>query len=123
MNQATVQRRAGGSNYWIAYHDSYPDYDGFGVYYPQDASTIALLEAHAVAMGQLSLGVGEENLTLAPRLGVPFPNPFSSRVQCRVEGLALGIPLKVTIYDLRGRRMTTVHDTAPSERDAHRPGC
>ena len=26
----------GGSNFWIAYHDTYPDYDGFGVYYNKD---------------------------------------------------------------------------------------
>jgi mannan endo-1,4-beta-mannosidase len=112
-----LARRAGGSNYWIAYHDSYSDYDGFGVYYPQDTSTIAILEAHAVAMSQLSLGVGEGNLTLTPRLGTPFPNPFSSRVQCWVEGLVLGIPLKATVFDLRGRRMATIHDTAPLEKD------
>ena len=33
----------GGSNFWILYHDTYTDYDGFGVYYEQDATTIQII--------------------------------------------------------------------------------
>jgi mannan endo-1,4-beta-mannosidase len=45
---------AGGSLFWILYHDEYPDYDGFGVYYPEDASTIEIIEAEATKMNALS---------------------------------------------------------------------
>ena len=34
---------AAGSNFWILYHDTYPDYDKFGVYYPSDESTVSVL--------------------------------------------------------------------------------
>jgi mannan endo-1,4-beta-mannosidase len=47
--------QAGGSNFWILYHDDYPDYDGNGVYYPADASTIALIEENASKMENLTL--------------------------------------------------------------------
>ena len=29
---------AAGSLFWILYHDTYPDYDKFGIYYPQEKS-------------------------------------------------------------------------------------
>jgi mannan endo-1,4-beta-mannosidase len=41
---------AAGSNFWILYHDDYPDYDGFGVYYPDDASTVAIVSSEAERM-------------------------------------------------------------------------
>lgn len=53
---AQAGQSAAGSNLWILYNDDYPDYDGFGVYYPAHASTIAILEAHAQAMSLLSQG-------------------------------------------------------------------
>jgi len=48
-------RQAGGSNFWILYHDAYPDYDGYGVYYPADSSTVALIEDQADRMENLTL--------------------------------------------------------------------
>ena len=42
-----------GSNFWILYHDDYPDYDGFGVYYPGDASTLTIIHAEAQKMNAL----------------------------------------------------------------------
>jgi len=44
----------GGSNYWTLYHDSYPDYDKFGVYYPTDVSTIDLIETKGAKGGVLN---------------------------------------------------------------------
>jgi mannan endo-1,4-beta-mannosidase len=44
---------AGGSLFWILYHDDYTDYDGFGVYYPDDASTIEIIETEAEQMNGL----------------------------------------------------------------------
>ena len=35
---------ASGAMFWILYHDAYPDYDGYGVYIPGDASTRAVIE-------------------------------------------------------------------------------
>jgi len=52
--EALVGNSAGGSNLWILYHDDYPDYDGFGVYYPAHTSTIAILENHAEDMNELT---------------------------------------------------------------------
>jgi len=44
---------AGGSNFWILYHDDYEDYDGFGVYYPDDTTTCAIIAAEAAKMNSL----------------------------------------------------------------------
>jgi len=40
----------GGTNFWILYHDDYPDYDGNGVYYPSDSSTVSIIENQAARM-------------------------------------------------------------------------
>lgn len=45
--------KAGGSNFWILYHDSYPDYDGLGVYCP-DKSTVDIISAAAAKFNALS---------------------------------------------------------------------
>lgn len=45
--------QAGGWNFWILYHDDYEDYDGFGVYYPADTSTVAILGDQAAKMRNL----------------------------------------------------------------------
>jgi len=39
-----------GSNFWILYHDTYPDYDGMGVYSPADTTTTAIIQAEASKM-------------------------------------------------------------------------
>jgi mannan endo-1,4-beta-mannosidase len=36
--------KAAGCLFWILYHDDYTDYDGFGVYYPRDTSTVELIK-------------------------------------------------------------------------------
>ena len=35
---------ANGTNFWILYHDTYPNYDGFGVYYPNDINTVKIIK-------------------------------------------------------------------------------
>jgi hypothetical protein len=35
---------ANGTNFWILYHDIYPNYDGFGVYYPNDINTVKIIK-------------------------------------------------------------------------------
>ncbi len=50
---ASTGGAAGGSCLWILYHDNYPDYDGFGVYYPAHASTVAIVAAEAGKMNGL----------------------------------------------------------------------
>jgi len=42
--------RAAGWLLWILYHDAYQDYDGFGVYYPADSSTVTILSSQAQRM-------------------------------------------------------------------------
>ncbi len=51
---ASAGSAAGGSNFWILYHDDYPDYDSFGVYYPADASTVAIIETESRRIRDLS---------------------------------------------------------------------
>lgn len=36
--------RGGGTNFWILFHDAYPDSGGFGVYSPADSSTVGIIE-------------------------------------------------------------------------------
>lgn len=50
---AAEGKAAGGSNFWILYHDDYPDYDGFGVYYPGDVSTVEIISTEAAKMRAL----------------------------------------------------------------------
>lgn len=47
------QRKAAGANFWILYHDTYPDYDGFGVYYPFDKTTTGVIRATVARMNEL----------------------------------------------------------------------
>lgn len=51
--KAQEGKAAGGSNFWILYHDDYPDYDGFGVYYPGDVSTVEIISTEAAKMRNL----------------------------------------------------------------------
>lgn len=52
--QASAGDAAGGSSFWILYHNAYPDYDNYGVYYPTDASTAAIIASEAGKMRALS---------------------------------------------------------------------
>jgi len=44
------ENHGAGSNFWSLYHDSYPDYDGFGVYYPADTDTVGIIHQEAALM-------------------------------------------------------------------------
>jgi hypothetical protein len=112
-HDSLLAHAAGGSNVWILYHDAYPDYDGFGVYYPADSSTVAVLEAHAAAMMSLNepTDVSQDLTPLsAPvtSLGVPYPNPFNPSTAVRVEAAHPGTHASVVVYDLRGRLVRTL---------------
>jgi mannan endo-1,4-beta-mannosidase len=50
---AQAGEAAGGSNFWILYHDDYEDYDGFGVYCPEDTSTCDIIATEAERMNAL----------------------------------------------------------------------
>lgn len=41
------RNQSAGALFWTLYHDTYPDYDGFGVYYPTDRSTVEIINAGA----------------------------------------------------------------------------
>ena len=51
--QASLGGAAAGSCFWILYADAYPDYDGFGVYAPAHATTMAIVRAQAARMAGL----------------------------------------------------------------------
>ncbi len=57
--------RCAGSNFWILYHDSYPDYDGYGVYYPADTNTISVL-TDGVADSNYLMSQDLEKVVLTP---------------------------------------------------------
>jgi hypothetical protein len=57
---AEAGKAAGGTNFWILYHDAYPDYDGFGVYYPADTSTANIIMTEAREIRDLSEPIPDE---------------------------------------------------------------
>ena len=52
-NAAAAGDSAGGSSFWILYHDDYSDYDNFGVYYPSDTSTCQIIATEAARIQDL----------------------------------------------------------------------
>ncbi len=60
FTDAEAGKAAGGTNFWILYHDAYPDYDGFGVYYPADTSTVNIIMTEARRIRDLSQPVPNE---------------------------------------------------------------
>ena len=68
-----------GSNFWILYHDDYTDYDGYGVYYPDDSSTIAIIEAEVTRTDGLSPTSVPPPSFPEGQLNIIFnvPNPFN----------------------------------------------
>lgn len=105
---------AGGSCYWIAYHDAYPDYDGYGVYAPADSSTLALIDAHAAAMDALGVtGLPEGRGITAPppvRLAAVRPNPFgrAASIPFSLAAETAGDAVRLSIHDARGRLVRTI---------------
>jgi hypothetical protein len=49
------ENHGAGSNFWILYHNTYPDYDGFGVY-SQDVSTTNIIKNEAALMSAKNNG-------------------------------------------------------------------
>ncbi len=106
-----LANRSGGSTYWIAYDDAYPDYDGYGVYYPADSSTVSLIEAHAQAMAALteSTGILDPDRP-GPRRLAGYPNPFRRSVNLAFD-LAEGEgEVRIDVIDVAGRRLRTLID-------------
>jgi mannan endo-1,4-beta-mannosidase len=108
-----------GSMFWISYHDAYPDYDGYGTYFPADTSTISIVMAHAEAMGALGslaapTGGGEE--LAGVRLGFSGPSPFvgSTRIALAVPAAAASQPVRLDIADAAGRRFRRILDGTPA---------
>ncbi|MFH1864428.1 MAG: cellulase family glycosylhydrolase [Candidatus Eisenbacteria bacterium] len=108
---AQAGEAAGGSNLWILYHDDYPDYDGFGVYCPEDSSTCGIIAAEAERMNSL-VAAGVED---AGQVGLrgpairSFPNPFNPAVSIEYAVPADG-PVLLAVYDLCGRMVRTLVD-------------
>jgi len=113
---------SGGSNFWILYHDAYPDYDGFGVYCPAHASTLAIIRAEAERMAALIPPSGARDPAPPPpraplRLLVrPNPAPATATVE-----FALASPerVRLEILDPAGRRVRLLAD-GPFAAGSHR---
>ena len=97
---------AGGSNFWILYHDEYPDYDGFGVYYPADSSTVAIIEAEAARINSLTSDVPAEQPRETAALRVHAPNPSQGRLSLTYR-LPEDAEVMFRILDLHGRLIAT----------------
>jgi mannan endo-1,4-beta-mannosidase len=100
-----------GGMYWAAYHDAYPDYDGFGVYYPSDSSTVSLIEAFADVMASPRTGTTPPLI-----LGRPYPNPFVQSltlpftIPSGLGGLPAPLPVRAAVHDLQGRLVRILFD-------------
>jgi len=85
-SSAAASGSAGGSNFWILYHDDYPDYDGFGIYDPAHAGTLAIIRAEAARMQSLASTV-EASLTCLPSSGtLPFSTTMTVTLTNRYAG-------------------------------------
>ncbi len=108
-----------GSMFWISYHDDYPDYDGYGVYFPGDASTISIIAGHAEAMNGLGTVAtptwGREEV-VGIRLGPSWPNPFtgSTRIVLAAPPSAVSRSVQLDIFDAAGRRSRHILDETPA---------
>jgi mannan endo-1,4-beta-mannosidase len=104
---ASAGKAAGGSNFWILYHDAYPDYDGYGIYDPADGSTLAIIAAEAARMQALvppsNVAPPERGFDLRLRIA---PNPASTAVTIRFDLPAAG-PVRLEILDVAGRLVAT----------------
>jgi len=76
----------GGSNFWILYHDDYPDYDGFGIYDPAHTSTLAIISTEAARMQDLNTTVAPF-FTCQPSSGTL---PFSTTMTVTLTNLYAG---------------------------------
>ncbi len=108
---AQAGEAAGGSNLWILYHDAYPDYDGFGVYCPEDSSTCGIIATEAARMNALTASGVDGGGEGTPRrlTSRSFPNPFNPTVSIEYALPADG-PVVLAVYDLGGRRVRTLVD-------------
>jgi len=115
---AEAGEAAGGSNVWILYHDEYPDYDGFGVYCPDDSSTCDIIAVEAGRMNSLiAAGVQDEvQDTVEQLVARSFPNPFNPAVSIVYTVPAAG-PVVLAVHDLSGRRVRTLVDAHRSAGD------
>ncbi len=111
-----LAHECGGSTFWISYDDAYPDYDGYGVYYPADTSTVAVITAHADAMASLERVAVPD---AAPRpglvLGPARPNPSfgASRIRFTIPpGMETGA-VSLVVVDVTGRLVRRLRDGAP----------
>jgi hypothetical protein len=95
--KAAAGKAAGGLNFWILYHDAYPDYDGFGVYYPADASTVNIISTQARKMRDLSEPI-------------PYEGQWASAVLCDTVHFEItGDPVDLSVSDVHIDNTTLTH--------------
>ncbi|MBN1351708.1 glycoside hydrolase [candidate division KSB1 bacterium] len=104
--------RAGGSNFWILYHDSYPDYDEFGVYFPGDSSTVRIIAAEAEKINALTPTSSKtHHQKKSPGMNIEnYPNPFNAQTVIRYKIPAANARVSLRIYNLLGETVRTLID-------------
>ncbi len=99
----------GGSCFWVLYHRTYLDYDCYGVYYPEDSTTVALITAHALTMMTDASPLNDVDATVnrSWEMQSVQPNPVKSSVTVAFAG-----PARQTatfrIFDVNGRSLRTL---------------
>jgi hypothetical protein len=115
---ASSGKAAGGSNFWILYHDAYPDYDGYGIYDPADGSTLAIIATEAARMQALVPPSGIAPPARGPGLRLRVaPNPAATTVEIRFD-LPAASAVRLEILDVAGRLVATP-EAGPETAGAH----
>ncbi len=104
-----------GSNFWILYHNGYPDYDGYGVYYPDDTSTIDIIQDEVERTG-LATPTPVRNPEPQAKLLELFnyPNPFNP-VTTLYYYISEENRVTIDIYDVTGRWIIRLIDEEKAE--------
>lgn len=116
-------KKAGGAIIWALYHDSYPDYDGYGVYYPRDTATVNILSYQAGRNPFRVLKVPQQYNKIQSAIDAASPGDIilispgvyyeNLRISNITQGVALqGINRNTCIID--GKRQGRAIDFSPS---------
>lgn len=116
----TFARGGDAACFWALYDDAYPDADGYGVYLPGDASTLATLRDLVGLAEYLNAGGGP--LPRVPRvwLGYPSPNPFREDLAVLLSATVAGAldRVAVTVHDPSGRLVRRLWQGHPAVGDS-----
>ncbi|MBN1406032.1 MAG: PKD domain-containing protein [Candidatus Omnitrophica bacterium] len=100
-----------GSMFWTSYGNDYPDYDEYGVYYPNDASTVNIISTHAANM----------NAKIAPFWNMLLP---IGRTACWTASKSGAASAKMILEYLNGQQydLTTLYNFGRSHQEPQNSG-